>query len=405
MKSIVSIVKEAAPAMDEFVLQAVRRSIELVGGLSSFDVKGKQVLVKPNIGLPNSLDCTNPQVTWAAAKIFADYGCEVLLGEDPAIPTSEEEAYGFYRIHEIAERAGARVVSLRKGGTVKIKVPNAGFFTELAVSRIAHEAAMIVSVACLKTVNVTNVSLSLKNMKGVIPGAWKRKFHSEGLNHGIVDLNRVVKPGLAIVDATLARDMIRKACYPSGLIFAGKDAVAVDAVCCRFMGFDPAAIEHLKLAAEAGLGVIGSEEIELKGDEVEPIAGSFRFSSPNDPFKLASGSNGKIEIVQGQPCSACINELGQFVSLYADYLKEHEPISILVGPSADPSSVPEGRRIVYYGNCLRKKRRGRSLLVRGCPPNEAIQGITDSLGAVIDQERRQLAELDAGQPGAGRPRP
>lgn len=389
MKSIVSIVKAPAPAMDEVVLQAVHRSIELLGGVSSFGVKGKQVLVKPNIALADSLHCTNPQVTWAAAKIFADYGCEVLLGEDSAVPASEEEAYRFYRIHELAERAGARVVSLRKGGTVKVKVPNASRFTELAVSRIAYEADMIVDVACLKTVNVTNVSLSVKNMKGVIPGAWKRKFHSEGLNQGIVDLNRVLKPGLALVDATLARDMIRKACYPSGLIFAGKDAVAVDAVCCRSMGFDPAVVEHLRLAAEAGLGVIGSEEIELKGDEAEPIANSFRFSPPNDPFHLAAGSNGKVEIIQGQPCSACINELGQFVALYVDYLKEHEPISILVGPSADPSKVAEGRRIIYYGNCLRQKRRGGSLFVKGCPPNEAIQGITASLGEVIERERKQ----------------
>jgi len=387
MKAIVSIVRATAQALDESVLEAVRRSIELAGGLSSLGIQGKKVLVKPNIALPNSLDSTNPQVTWAVAKMLSDYGCEVLIGEDSAIPTSEEAAYSFYGIHQIAEHAGARVVSLRKGGTVKVKVPGASFFSELVVSKIAYEAALIVSVACLKAVNVTNVSLSLKNMKGTLPGPWKRKFHCEGLNHGIVDLNRVLKPGLAIVDATLARDMIRKVCYPSGLLFAGKDPVAVDAVCTRFLGFDPSRVPHISLAAEAGLGVIDPADIEIKGEEFEPLSGRFRPAPPNDPLKLAANSNGKIEIIQGEPCSACLNELGQFLSLYADYLQQHEPISILVGPSADPDSVAEGRRMIYYGNCLQKKRKGRAKLVKGCPPNEALPGITESLGALMEAEK------------------
>ncbi len=389
MKPIVSIVQVPAQVMDEAVLEAVRLAIELAGGLESFGVQGKQVLVKPNIALPNSLDCTNPQVTWAAAKIFADYGCEVLIGEDSAIPASEEDAYRFYRIHQLAARAGARVVSLRKGGISKVKVPSATLFPELAVSKIALGAAMVISVACMKSVNVTNVSLSVKNMKGVIPGAWKRRFHCEGLNQGIVDLIRAIRPGLALVDATLARDMIRKVCYPSGLIFAGKDPVAVDAVCTRYMGFDPANVPHLRLAAEAGLGAIDPAKIEIRGERPESISGRFRFAPPNDPFELAKASHGKIQIIQGQPCSACLNELGQFVSLYADYFQEQEPISILVGPSADPSAVAEGRRIIYYGNCLKGRRRGKALLIRGCPPNEAIQGITDSLGAVVASERER----------------
>lgn len=369
--------------MDEAILEAVRQSIELSGGLERLRIRGKQVLVKPNIALPNSLDCTNPQVTWAVAKVFTDYGCEVLIGEDSAIPTTEQDAYGFYQIHRIAELSGARVVSLRKGGTTKVKVPGAAYFPQLAVSKIALEAALVISVACMKSVNVTNVSLSLKNMKGVLPGAWKRKFHSEGLNQGIVDLNRVLPPGLAIVDATLARDMIRKVCYPSGLIFASRDPVALDAVCTRYMGFDPLQVPHLRLAAEAGLGKIDAADIEIRGESLDAISGKYRFAPPNDPFKLAEASKGRIQIVQGQPCSACLNELGQFLSLYADYLPEHEPISILVGPTAQASSVAPGRRIIYYGNCLKSRRRGKALLIRGCPPNEAIAGITDSLGETL----------------------
>lgn len=374
-------------APEHAVLEALRESLRLIGGLDRIVGRARTILVKPNIALPTDLDCTSPQVTWAVSRLLVEHGCEVMIGEDPAIPTSEEAAYGYYRIHRLAERAGARVVSLRKGGTARVRVPGASFFPELEVSRIALEADLVVSAACMKAVNVTHVSLSMKNMKGVLPNRWKRAFHCEGLNQGIVDLYRALRPRLAIVDALRGRDMIQKRHHPVGLLVVGQDAVAVDAVSTRLMGFDPAAVEHLRLAGEAGLGALAEEDIEIRGEELAAHAGRFPFSPPNDPFELARRTNGRLEIVQGRSCSVCLNELGQVLSLYVDYLQRSDPLSILVGPEADPAAVPPGRRIILYGNCLRK-RGGQGHFVGGCPPNEALPGITDSLGAFLGSTAR-----------------
>ncbi len=397
VKSQVSLVRADPGASESVILDAVHLSIEQIGGLAdACQGRLKRVLIKPNIALPNHLDSTNPLVALAAARIFSELGCEVLIGEDPAIPVSEEEAYGFYRIHEIARRAGARVVSIRHGPRKTVRVPGASFFDELEVSQIALDVDLIVSVACLKAANVTHVSLGIKNMKGLIPGAWKRRFHCEGLNQGIVDLNRVLRPGLVIIDATTGRDMIKKVAYPVGLLIVSRDPLAADAVGARLMGFDPLAIEHLRLAAEAHLGRIDSGEIEIVGEPLSQHAGRFPFSPPNDPFKIAARSGGKIRIVQGNPCSVCLNELGQVLSLYQDYLQDAEPISILVGPNATPDPDADNGRLVLFGNCLKGKLGGNADFVAGCPPNEALDGITGTLKEFYDPRRNRVKDDPSG---------
>ena len=255
------------------------------------------------------------------------------------------------------------------------------------VSRYAAEADFIVSAATMKSVNVTTVTLGMKNMKGVIPSAWKRKFHTEGLVQGIVDLNTVVRPGLVIIDGTFGRDMTRGVAYPVGVIVAGCDPVATDATCTRIMGFDPLEVEHLNLAAQRKLGQIKEDQIDVLGLELEPFIANlrsrFRFSSPQNPFKIAEESEGRIEIVQGNPCSVCLNELGNSLAMQKENFKKYDKTVIFVGPNVDPSQYPDSVNKIYYGNCLKKYQKEGSLFVEGCPPTED-PWITEKTGSFKD---------------------
>lgn len=373
MKSKVSVVKVQPQGPDREILRAVKEAIDLAGGLESLIKPGKTVLIKPNIAKPEPMDYTNPVVTWAIAKIFSDYGCRVLLGEDPAIPTSEEKAYKIYGMSEIAKESGAELVSLRYDDHVSLKVPEGGYFSEIAVSKIVTEVDLVVSAATMKSANITTVTLGMKNMKGVITPEWKRKFHTEGLNQGIVDLNRVITPGLVIIDGTFGRDMPRKVSYPVGVIIAGRDPVATDATCARIMGFDPEKVEHLSLASKLGLGHISRDEIEVEGidldDFIAELKSVFQFSEPKNPFTIAQESNGKISIVQGNPCSICLNELGTSLALLRDRLDDFDHVTLFVGPNVNPSDYPDAGTKIFIGNCL-KKYQGDNLFVAGCPPTE-----------------------------------
>lgn len=390
MKSKVALVRVRSQGMEYSIYNSVKASIDLLGGVDSLCKPGKTVLIKPNITNPDPMDATNPAVTWAAAKIFAEHGCEVILGEDPAIPTNEKNAYKEYGLYEIGERSGARVVSLRAGGHVMKKVPIDGYFTEIEVSKYAVEADLVVSVPTMKSANITAVTLGMKNMKGIISPDWKRKFHTEGLNQGVVDLNAAVTPGLVIIDATFGKDMPRKLCYPVGLIIAGKDPVATDAVCTRIMGMEPGDVEHIALAHKAGLGNMDMKDIEPVGVDLDKfildLKDRFVFSTPKNPFKIAEESKGKVKIVQGNPCSICLNELGNSLSLCRERLKELDETVIFIGPNADPSGYPDGVNKIFYGQCL-SAYKDESYYLKGCPPTEDawIAEKNGSLKSMLDE--------------------
>ncbi len=382
METKLALVKVHPQAIASIVFEKVKESINLIGGPSRFCKKKEKVLIKPNISSPDGFECTNPSVTWAVAKVFSDYGCNVLIGEDPAIPIKVDFAYSEYNLYELAEKAKAKVVNLRSGPHIKVKVPGNSFFSEIEISKFAREVKLIVNVAAMKSANITTVTLGLKNMKGLIKPSWKRKFHCEGLNQGIVDLNSVVRPGLTIIDGTFGKDMSARVCFPVGLIIASSDTVAADSVCARIMGFEPEKIEHLRLANEAGLGTFNLKEIEIKGEKFENWINKFPFSLPKDPFKLEEESEGGIKIIQGNPCCLCLNELGQSLFSHKDNLKMFKDVTILVGPGAKPS-ISSGHTILF-GKCT-EKYKDNGIYLKGCPPTEYEPAKTGSLKKVLTE--------------------
>jgi uncharacterized protein (DUF362 family) len=60
------------------------------------------------------------------------------------------------------------------------------------------------------------------------------------------------------------------------IILAGADAVAIDAVAARIMGFDPMTIPYIRMAHERGLGTGDLREIELAGDDVSGLDLGFK---------------------------------------------------------------------------------------------------------------------------------
>ena len=63
---------------------------------------------------------------------------------------------------------------------------------------------------------------------------------------------------------------------PLGIILAGEDGLAVDAVGCTIIGIDPWDVTHLRLAAERGLGTIDLDEIKVLGEPIEKIMNPFK---------------------------------------------------------------------------------------------------------------------------------
>ena len=97
----------------------------------------------------------------------------------------------------------------------------------------------------------------------------------EAMNRNLVTLNRVVQPHLSVVDGfeAMHREGPRHGTpIKLGVVVAGTDAVAVDAVAATVMGFDPRSIGYLRYAGEAGLGVLDPGSIRIVGDPIASVA-------------------------------------------------------------------------------------------------------------------------------------
>ena len=133
----------------------------------------------------------------------------------------------------------------------------------------------IISVPKLKLHRITGVTLSLKNMMGVVQPKGQMHFH---LNEKIADLASVVKPRLAVVDGLIGGEGHERAGkpVPMNLVIAGLDPVAVDTVGATIMGINVDNIKHIKLAAKKELGTCNLDQIRILGESLEKVKRKFK---------------------------------------------------------------------------------------------------------------------------------
>ena len=250
----------------EDVMGAVRRSIDLLGGLDRFIAPGEKVLVKPNLLLmtpPERCVTTHPEVVYAVAKLLRDHGCEVVIadstgGATPYTTPKLRKLYEVTGMAEAAERAGA---SLGVEARYKdVPCPEGKVVRSFQVIAPAAEADAIVVVSKAKTHVLTTMTGGTKCIFGVLPGMEKPSFHGRlpdlnSFNDMLLDLNAAMKPRLQIMDAVLGMEGEG----PSGgeprhigAILASGNCVSLDIVAATLMSFRPQDIPTLQRGAERG---------------------------------------------------------------------------------------------------------------------------------------------------------
>jgi uncharacterized protein (DUF362 family) len=177
----------------------------------------------------------------------------------------------------VAERWNVKLVDLNGDTFVEVQPPNPLALRRVRVARTALEST-IVSVPKLKVHRLATVTLGLKNMMGAL--ASKGSMHNGRLNENIADLASVLRPSLTVIDGIIAGEGHETGRSPveMGLVIAGTDPVAVDAVGAAVMGVPPTEVKHLVLAERKGLGTCRLEEIEIIGEPIEKVRRKFRRS-------------------------------------------------------------------------------------------------------------------------------
>ena len=153
--------------------------------------------------------------------------------------------------------------------------------THLVLPQTLKRADMVVSLPKLKVHHWAGVTLSMKNLFGVMPSifyGWpKNVLHVAGISKSIMDITATVRPDLAIVDGIVGMEgdgPIMGTPRNANLILMGRNPVAVDATGARLMGFDPRKIDYL--AGVAGvLGPIDEDLIAQRGEPLKAMAQKF----------------------------------------------------------------------------------------------------------------------------------
>lgn len=230
----------------------------LLKGLQLFplDVRGKTVVLKPNLVdyLPGDAINTHPTLVLAAAEAFRRLGAKsVVIAEGPGHQRDTQLVLCQSGYEESLRYEKIRFVDLNRDEL--IRTPLRASYTgmkDLWLPRTVLDADFLVSMPKIKTHHWSGVTLAMKNMFGIVPGArygWpKNILHWKGIQESILDLCATVPIHFVIADGIIAMEgngPLNGTSRPLGKIVLADDPVAADATCARLMGFDPNRIAHI----------------------------------------------------------------------------------------------------------------------------------------------------------------
>jgi uncharacterized protein (DUF362 family) len=304
-KDIVSIVR----VKNGNIAGAVEEAIDLLGGIETATKGKKSILLKPNLVAPDKRCTTKPEVVRTLALLLKNAGKEVMIGEASAAADSfnviNNETYRTKRkdildgmqkhvfdtlgYTEIAKALNIPLVNLHSGDIIEVPL-NGGFAaTSLKIHKVLTEADLICSVPMMKTHTLATVTLAMKNLIGLYPGteyysvrSWLHDRAAErgstGIDFEVIDMNRAVKTGLSVIDASSAMEgngPFNGTLVDMGLIIAGTSPLATDMVGSALMGFGVNEIPAMRLAHKSGMEPVNLYDIEIRGLTIENTKRNF----------------------------------------------------------------------------------------------------------------------------------
>lgn len=274
----------------------------IVQGLRQFslDLPGKTVVLKPNLVEydPAGVINTHPAVIAGAVEAFRRLGARrVVVAEGPGHRRDSEYLVTASGLHALLRDLRAPYVDLNHDDTRPLALgSHFTRLTELHLPKTVLEADLLVSMPKLKTHHWAGVTLSLKNLFGIVPGlvyGWpKNVLHWAGIHESVCDINSTIPvPRFAIVDGIVGMEgngPIQGDAKPAGVLVLGDDLVAVDATAARLMGVAPHKVKYIEQAGRF-LGNADPERIEQVGEPVERLRKEFRVIESFQHLRQISG--------------------------------------------------------------------------------------------------------------------
>lgn len=236
------------------------------------EVKGKLVWVKPNMlgnFNPDKHVTTHPSLVSAVVDKLISLGAKVVVGDNSGVPSllSEDNLAKENGILD-ASKGNFRVISRE---VVDVKL-GGGINETVAISKIAKECDVMISLPKMKTHLHTFLTGAIKNSYGLVVGVQKPNLHRkypkmDDFAKIIAEVYDLRKPDLVIVDGVVALEgdgPNSPNTHWVGRVIASQDGVALDHYIARIMGMDPSTIPLLTYCVASGMG---SAEYHVEGNE------------------------------------------------------------------------------------------------------------------------------------------
>jgi uncharacterized protein (DUF362 family) len=297
----------------------LQKLIDQLGGLGDVVKPGDTVAIKPNLTggvysgvlqgyAPIESFITHPEVVRALVKQVQAAGArEVFIVE----AVYEWESYQQWGYEDIASDLGVKLIDLNDSKPYADFIEqavglNSFIYKAFTFNQILNDVDVFMSVSKMKNHYLAGVTHTMKNLYGLVPyrfyrlnegDKYRSGFHGtesqtrERLPRIIVDLNRARPIHFSLVDGIKTTQggegpwITSLAAIQPGVLIAGKNPVATDAVATAAMGHDPLGdypsspfvrcANHINLAAQAGLGSNRLEDIEVLGKSISEVKTQF----------------------------------------------------------------------------------------------------------------------------------
>ena len=272
----------AVQKCDEYQFDSVYNSVKkLLELVPPPDLKGKTVLLKPNILYQKKVEdavCTHPVVVGACVKAFVELGAkEVLVGESPAMANSTSSAKST-GIYDMVVQNGGTWMDFN--GNLSVPCPEGKLVKQFSFATAFEKADMIVSLSKLKTHQFMSYTGAMKNLFGLMVGLDKAQSHyrfpkKEDFGAFLTDLNIASKPCYAVMDAIVGMegpggpgsgDPVKL-----GFLASSDNILALDWFCSEIVGYNPYEVVNLKDALERNIWLDNPEQIQVLGEPKEEI--------------------------------------------------------------------------------------------------------------------------------------
>ena len=382
----------------------VKQAVEKADALAHLPHNAR-VIIKPNIVVwldapyPKYGVVTTSAVVEETVRLLKDYGIDDMaiaegsLQVDPKGKHIGDKSFEVLGYKKLAQRYGVKLLDIWERPFQKVAVAEG---IHLRVNEDLMRADYLVNLPVLKTHAQVKVSLGLKNLKGFLDVASRKKCHSadtaKDLEFMIARLAKLLPPSATIIDGiyTLERGpSIDGAPRRSDIVIASSSVLAADMTGAEVLGYDPADIPYLMQASKMSGFRTDGVNIAVVGQKVNEVAASHQYAFPynhDGTLPLAFEKKGiqgiKFHQYDSTVCTYCSPLVGMLQIIIAMTYKGQpfDDVEFLCGKRRRPSD--DMKKSILVGQCmcrLNKDHEGPQEIVSisGCPPkpDEAAEAL------------------------------